>query len=228
MTFSIEVKTKTEKADSIREQGLVPGVLYGPETTPVSFSVDSLVFEKLYDKAGESNLIDLKLDAKEPVKVLVQDIQKDPVKGNITHIDLLQINMSKEMYATIPVNFIGESAAVKTLGGTLMKSLREIEVKCLPKDLVGSIDLDLSVLATFDDVVHIKDLVLSAGLTVTENPETVVAKVAVPLTEDQLKAMEESDTGDISKVVVEGEKKEDGETVEGSEESPKEPEKKDK
>lgn len=214
MTFSIEVKTRQEKADSTREQGLIPGVLYGPEIKPVSFSVDSLVFKKLYDEAGESNLIDLTLDDGKSTKILVQDVQKDPVKDNVVHVDFLQINMSKEMYATLPVNFVGESAAVKTLGGTLMKSLREVEVKCLPKDLVGSIDLDLSVLATFDDVVHIKDLILPSGLVFTENSETVVAKVAEPLTEEQLKAMEETATADVATVEVEGEKKEEGEVAE--------------
>lgn len=207
MNFSIKVKTRQEKADLTRQKGLVPGVLYGPETKPVSFATEGLVFEKLYEAAGESNLIDLMLDNQEPVKVLIQDIQKDPVKDNIVHIDLLQINMNNEMFATIPVNFVGESAAVKALGGTLIAGLREVEVKCLPKDLVGSIDLDLSVLATFEDAVRVKDLVLPPGLTVTDNPDTIVAKVAEPLSEEELKAMEESNVGDIAKVEVAGEKK---------------------
>ncbi len=219
MTFSIEVKTRQEKADSVRENGLVPGVLYGPETKPVSFSVDSRTFEKLYEEAGESNLVDLTLDGKNPTKVLIQDIQRDPVRGDIIHIDLLQINMNKEMYATVPIHFIGESAAIKELGGTLIKGLKEVEVKCLPKDLVGSIDLDISVLATFDDVVHVKDLVLPEGITVTENPDTVVAKVAEPLSEEELKAMEESSEADVSKVEVEGEKKAEGEEAKEGEES---------
>ncbi|OGH59820.1 MAG: hypothetical protein A2725_02270 [Candidatus Magasanikbacteria bacterium RIFCSPHIGHO2_01_FULL_33_34] len=222
MTFSITVKTRQDKADKTREQGLVPGILYGPETKPVPFSVGSLAFEKLYEQTGESNLIDLTLDSGEPVKVLVQDIQKHPVKDNIMHIDLLQINMSKEMFATLPITFVGESLAVKALGGTLNKGLDEVEIKCLPKDLVGHIEVDLSVLATFDDFVRVKDLVLPPGITVLDNQEVVVAKVSAPLTEEQIKAMEESGSADIASVVVEGEKKEDATASEGGEEKKEE------
>src|SRR3989344_7394650 len=222
MTFSNTVKTRQDKADKTREQGLVPGILYGPETKPVPFSVGSLAFEKLYEQTGESNLIDLTLDSGEPVKVLVQDIQKHPVKDNIMHIDLLQINMSKEMFATLPITFVGESLAVKALGGTLNKGLDEVEIKCLPKDLVGHIEVDLSVLATFDDFVRVKDLVLPPGITVLDNQEVVVAKVSAPLTEEQIKAMEESGSADIASVVVEGEKKEDATASEGGEEKKEE------
>lgn len=222
MTFSIEVKTRNEKAESIRGQGLVPGIMYGPEIKPVSFSVDGVAFGKLYESAGESNLVNLILDNGKPVIVLVQDVQRNPVKNNITHVDLLQINMSKEMHATVPIHFVGESPAVKTLGGTLIKALEEVEVKCLPKDLVGSIEVDLSVLAIFDNVIRIKDLALPEGLTVTENSEVVIAKVAAPLTEEQLKAMEESNLGDIATVEVAGEKKEEGETVEAGAENKEE------
>jgi len=124
--------------------------------------------------------------------------------------------MNKEMHATLPINFVGESLAVKELGGTLIKSLQELDIKCLPKDLVSHIDMDLSVLKTFDDIVHIKELVVPAGITIMENPETVVAKVAAPLTEEQLKAMEESGVAKaVADIEVAGAKKEgeDGEVV---------------
>lgn len=220
MTFSIEVKTRTEAADETREQGSIPAVLYGPEIKSTSVAVDSLVFDKLYQEAGESNLIDLTVEGgKGASKVLVQDVQRDPVKGNIVHIDFMKINMDKEMFATLPIDFAGESLAVKELGGTLIKSLRELNVKCLPKDLVGQVDLDLSVLKTFDDIVHIGDLKLPEGITTTDNEDTVVAKVVPPLTEEQLKAMEETVTEDVADVEVDGEKKEEGEEVaEGAEE----------
>ncbi|OGH89993.1 MAG: hypothetical protein A2469_03235 [Candidatus Magasanikbacteria bacterium RIFOXYC2_FULL_40_16] len=226
MTFSIEIKTRKENATDTRTQGLIPGVLYGPEIESTSFSVNGLVFGKLYEEAGESNLIDLAIDGKKPVKVLIQDIQRDPVKNSITHIDLLQINMNKEMHATIPINFVGESVAVKEMGGTLNTSLEEVEVKCLPKDLVGSIEVNLSVLATFDDAVYVKDLVLPPGIVVTDSPNTAIATVSAPLTEEQLKAMEESAIGDISKVEVEKEKKEgDEEASAEGEEAKEEPKK---
>ena len=225
MNFSIEVKTRTAKPVKLREQGLTPGVLYGQKLKPVSISVGSLEFAKLYRQAGESNLIDLKLDGKDANKVLIKDIQLDPVKGNIIHIDLMQINMDKEMHATLPINFVGESSAVKELGGTLIKALQELNIKCLPKDLVGTIDLDLSALSTFDDVIHVGELTLPPGIVALDSPDVVVAKVNEPMTEEEFKAIEEGQAKDIADIEVVGEKEKaeraSAEAVEGKTEESK-------
>lgn len=219
MNFSINVKPRTENAEQTRSKGLVPAVLYGPESKSESVAVDYLTFEKLYQEAGESNLVDLTVEgSNNSSKVLIQEVQKDPVKDNFIHIDFMQINMKKEMHAAVPINYIGESAAVKELGGTLIKGPQTLNIKCLPNDLVGSINLDLSVLKTFDDVVKIGDIVLPEGIVVTDNLNTVAAKVAPPLTEEQLAAMEKTTQVDVSGVEVEGAK-----AVEGAEgESPAE------
>lgn len=193
MSFSIEVKKRVGTVEAIREQGFIPAVVYGPEAKPESVSVSKAVFDKLYEDAGESNLIDLNVEgAKEPFKVLIQDVQVDPVKSNFIHVDFLRINMNKVMSATIPIEFVGESEAVKALGGTLIENLQELNIECLPNDLVDHIEVDISVLKTFDDIVHVSDLKLPKGITSADNLNTVVVKVAPPLTEEQLKAMEES------------------------------------
>lgn len=220
MTFSIEVKSRKETAESTRSQGLIPAVLYGPGTKPVSVSVNSSVFNKLYSEAGESNLVDLAVEGgKESVKVLIKDVQRDPVRNNFIHVDFMKIDMNKEMHATLPIRFVGESAAVKELGGTLIKALEELHVKCLPKDLVSEISLDISVLNTFSDILHISDLKLPTGIVATDNATTVVAKVAAPLTEEQLKAMEEAGPKGVEDVEVEKKKKEveEGVAEEGAE-----------
>ena len=176
----------------------------------------------MYREAGESNLIDFTLDGEsEVVKVLAQDVQYDVVKGNIIHIDFLQIRMGVEMTATISINFVGESLAVKGLGGTLSTPHDTVNIKCLPKDLVGSIDVDISILKTFEDSIHVKDLPLPAGIVATDKEGTLIAKVTAPLTEAQLEAMEETASADVAAVEVDGEKKE------GEEDSTEEGEKKD-
>ncbi|MFA4831254.1 MAG: 50S ribosomal protein L25 [Patescibacteria group bacterium] len=211
MEFTINAKKrKAGNADKVRLAGFIPAVVYGPEINSVSISVDYRQFEKLYDEAGESSLIGCVVEGeKDPITVLIQDVQHDPVKGRILHTDFRQIKMDEEMNATIELRFIGESAAVKGLGGTLIKGLNSVNVFCLPRNLVGHIDVDLSVLNTFDDVIHIKNLVLPNGLVTTDTGETLVAKVMPPLTEDQLKAMEEGEAKSVEEVVVEGEKKEE-------------------
>lgn len=227
-TFTAQ-KRGEENADALRAAGQLPGILYGQGVEPVSITADRVKFEKLYDQAGESSLIDLAVEgAKEPVKVLIQDIQYDPIKQKPVHFDLRQIRMDKEMDVTIQIHFIGEAPAVKELGGTLNKSVEAIDVRCLPKDLVGSIEVDLGVLKTFDDAVHIKDLQFPSGLKVMDNVDTVLAKVIRPLTEEQLKAMEEAGPKSVEEVEVEkkGKVEEEGEAAAGEAGAEKKEEKK--
>lgn len=210
MPFSLTAKKREAgKAEDTRNEGLIPGVLYGPEIEPISIALDYNTFEKLYNEVGESTLIDFTVEGqKESAKVLIQAIQIDPIKRTITHVDLRQIQMGVEMTANVDLNFIGESSAVKEQGGTLVKTHDWVEVKCLPRDLVSHIDVDLSALATFEDVIHVKDLQLPAGVVVLNDPDTVLAKVNAPLTEEQLKAMEEEGPKSVEDVKVEEKGKE--------------------
>lgn len=229
MTFSfVANKRGKEEVNVLRAERKLPAVLYGPGLKPVSLTVDYNLFMKLYNEAGEASLIDLVIDDPstgahgKPVKVLIQDLQHDPVKGVITHVDFRQIDMNKEMRATVELVFAGESAAVKELGGTLVKAKDTVEIKCLPKDLVNEITVDLSLLKTFADVLHVKDLPVPAGMTLIDNPDTVIVKVAAPLTEEQLKAMEEEGKKGVEAVeVAEKEKKEEGTEGEGGEDGKK-------
>jgi large subunit ribosomal protein L25 len=212
MTFSLQAKKRTEKTESIRTAGMIPAVLYGPQIKSVSISLDYMPFKKLYDEAGESTLIDLTIDKSEPTKVLIQDIQYDPVRGTIIHADLRQINMNVEMEANVDLEFINEAPAVKESSGTLMTQLNSVEVKCLPKDLVSRIIVDISVLKTFEDTIRIKDLVVPPGIKINLDPEALVVKVSPPISEEQLKAME-AETASIEDIEVEekGKKEEEGE-----------------
>ncbi len=217
MTLAITAKKREAgNAEAVRAEGLVPAVLYGPEIDSVPISIDALTFEKLYKSAGESTLIDFSVEGQsEPTKVLVQDVEYDQLKDRFIHVDFRQIKMGEEMQATAELIFVGESSAVKTLGGTLNKQQETINIKCLPKDLVSHIDVDITSLATFEDAIHIKDLSFPAGVTAADDPDFLIAKVTAPLTEDQLAAMEETAAVDVAAVAVDGEKKEGEEAAEG-------------
>ncbi|MBI4427034.1 MAG: 50S ribosomal protein L25 [Candidatus Magasanikbacteria bacterium] len=232
MVFTFTAQKRTEKnADVVRAAGQLPGILYGQGIEPVSLAADRVKFQKLYDQAGESSLIDFTVEGgKEPVKVLIQDIQYDPVKQKPIHFDLRQIRMDKEMDVTIQIHFINEPPAVKGLGGTLNKSIEEIDVRCLPKDLIGSVEVDLGVLQTFDDAIHIKDIKFPDGIKVMNKLDLVVAKVMPPLTEEQLKAMEESGPKSVEEVEVEkkGKVEEEGEAAAGEAGEKKEEKKEEK
>jgi len=178
----MELKLKAEKrADSEKlSADYIPAVVYGKGINNQNLKLKRADFEKVYTAAGESNLIDLDF-GDGAVKVLVKDIQRDVLKYTFTHADFYQVNMKEKITTEIPFHFIGESKAVKELGGMLMKEINEIEVECLPSDLVDHIDIDISVLATYDDVVKIGDLALPKGFRLTHNhPSDVVVVVVEP------------------------------------------------
>ncbi|HRH23895.1 MAG TPA: 50S ribosomal protein L25 [Candidatus Magasanikbacteria bacterium] len=223
MTYSLTLKNRpAKKLAELRLEGLLPGVIYGPHREPMPVSVSSIEFNKLYTTAGESSLIDVMVEgAKESVKALIQDVQYDPVKGSMIHFDLREINMNEEMHATVQLVFVGEAPAVKELGGTLMKPHGEVEVKCLPKDLVSQLEVDLTVLKSFEEAIFVGDLKLPAGLTIVDSKEQLVAKVTPPLSEDELKAMEAAPGAGpaLEEIEVEkkGKKEEEGEAAEAAE-----------
>ncbi len=201
------MRTKTE----------IPAVVYGSGTDTLSLSVNYDEFVKLFKEAGESSLIDLVIGGKESGKVLVKDIQYDPITDRVRHLDLKRIDMTKPIVAMVVLRFVGEASVIKEQGGTLMRNIEKVEIKCLPKDLVGHIDVDLSNFKTYEDVIKIKDLKVPAGAEII-NPhaEDLVAKVARALTDEEIKAMEGAAApADLSQIEVAGKKKEEEGAVEG-------------
>ncbi|NCN22013.1 50S ribosomal protein L25 [Candidatus Falkowbacteria bacterium] len=174
MDFKIKAE-KREKKEKLSKD-FIPAVLYGKEVETQSLKIRKAEFEKIFASAGESNLIELNLDGA-MVKVLVKDIQRNVLNHSLTHADLYQVNMKEKVVAEIPLNFIGESKAVKELGAMLNKDLDNLEVECLPGYLVDHIDVDISVLTSFDDAIRIGDLKLPAGVVATGEAEEMVASV---------------------------------------------------
>ena len=218
MTKLVAKKREKEDLDIIRQSGILPGVVYGPEREPVKITLDYNEFEKTYNDLGESTLIDFEVEGdKEPVKVLIQDIQYDPVKNKMIHFDLRQIKMGEEMNVNVELNFVGESSALKE-GGTLVRGKDYIEIRCLPKDLISEIEVDISKLETYDDVILVKDLPTSEGVKVLHEGDELIAKVSAPMSEEELKAMDEAEAPSVEDVKVEGEKKEEGSEGEKKEE----------
>lgn len=216
MTYTLTAEKRTGQAEAVRNQGKIPGVVYGRKSEPVSIAVDYNAFDALYEHAGTSSLISLAIGDASPVSVLIKDWEIDPIKQRFTHIDLYQVVMDEEIDAVVYLEFVGEPEAVRVQGGTLMTAMDSITVRCLPKDLVDHIDVDLTALATCDDVILIRDLKLPAGITCLDNEDVLVATVNAPLTEEELKKMETTESADITKVEVEEKGKKEEEGAEGA------------
>jgi len=175
-----------EKVKKLRRQGILPGVLYGPKIENISIELDLKEFEKIYKEAGESSLISLQVvpsknsgQGKE-FSVLIHEVKKDPLKGNIIHVDFYQPILTEEVEASVPIVFEGEALAVKELGGTLIKEIQELEVKALPQNLPHEIKVNVERLKSFEDEILIKDLKLPQGVKIDREPNEIVAIVVPP------------------------------------------------
>lgn len=209
--FTIEAKMKEAKASNtfLRENGLIPAVLYGGPAKTTGITVILKEFEKVLKGAGESSTVTVNLDGKK-VETLIHDVQFSPVTNKPVHADFLVIDTSKPIDVTVPIEFTGVAPAVKGGLGTLVKVMHEIEVRALPKDLPHSIVIDLGNLVDLESQIAIKDVILPSGVTATSKPTEVVASIAT------IKEEKESVPVDLSAIEVEkkGKKEEESESTE--------------
>jgi len=178
----IKLSAKTRSKGEKIVIDYIPAVVYGKGIETQSLNVKRSEFEKMFKVAGESNLINLEHEG-QTVKVLIKDIQRNVVKNFVTHIDFYQVNMKEKIKAEIPLHFSGESKAIKELGGTLIKDMDTVEVECLPGDLIDHIDVDISVLNTFDDAIRLNDIKLPQGVELASQTNEMIAAVREPKVE---------------------------------------------
>lgn len=206
----VAVRTATgKKTAALRTEGMLPGVVYGHGTENVNISVAYIPFEKIYKTAGENSLVDLVIDGKPPVKVLIHDIQRDALSYRYSHVDFYTVRMNEKLTTNIPLDFIGESKAIEEQSGILVKTMEEVEVRCLPNDLVHDIKVDISKLATFEDQITIADLIVPKGMEIMHEPDEVVATVDEPISEAELAALDEKVEENVEAVEVEKKGKEE-------------------
>ncbi len=204
--FSLSAKTRKElgkKANSIRGLGKIPAVLYGHNIKKNDIIlVDEKEFKKVFKIVGESSLVEILLDeGKEKRTVLVHDFQKDPISGDVIHIDFLQPNLKEKVEVAIPLVFEGVAPAEKDLGGTLIKNMLEVEVKALPQNLPREIKVNIDVLKTFEDHILVKDLVVPNDVEVLKKPDEIIVAVLPPQkVEEELAAEITENVEDIEKV----------------------------
>lgn len=224
MNYAITAKARTSMGkrskDELKE-ARVPAVMYGAGVASLPISVGRSEFIKVFKSAGYSSLVDVSVDSGSPVKAVIKELQVNPITMEPLHVDFHQVRMDQKMEAAIPLVFIGESAAVKADGGTLIKSLDEINVRCLPADLPHEIQIDLSVLKTFEDSINVASITPPKGVEFLDDATLTIATVARPLTEEELKKLEESQVGDVTAVKSEAElKKAAEEAAKAAEEAP--------
>lgn len=206
-TLNAEVRDKNIKNAQIREAGSVPAIFYGFKMDATSLSVKKIDFKKAFKEVGETNTLTLETKAG-TFDALIHEVQHDPVTNEPIHVDFLAVDMTKEIEVDVPLEFTGESAAVKA-GGVLVKVMHEVKVAALPKKVPHSISVDLSKLETTESTITLKDLTFPEGVKTIEDGEAVVASIAIAKDEP----VETVATPDLSTIEVEakGKKEVEGE-----------------
>lgn len=192
-----------KKLKKERENGRIPAVLYGKNQAAISVFAPFKEFQKLYKKAGETNIIEILLES-EKINTIIHDIQFDPLTDLPTHADFLIVKMDEPIEATVQLAFYGDSVAVKS-GGILVKVIHELRIYALPQDLPNEIEIDISKLKTSEDKITISDIVLLKSVSILDrDPEDVVALIEIPREE----VKEEISEIDFTKIEATKEKKE--------------------
>lgn len=188
---------------SIRRKGMVPAELYGHGIKNVHISVNADNFLKLFKSVGENTIVNLVVDGGKH-SVLIHDVQRNFLSGDVEHIDFYEVRMDEKVTAHIPIELVGESPAVKEKGGILNKSLLAVEVEALPGDLPHNFVLDIGGLDDFDKHLYVKDITIPKGVRIITNPDAGIARVSQPVVEKEETTEEPID---VSQVKVEGEEK---------------------
>jgi len=211
-TITLEASLKDDKLtiNEIRKQGLIPAVVYGHKVDTVSLVIPEKEFDKLYKKIGSNIMIELEWESgakKEKRPVLIHEVQHDYLKGKNMHIDFYQVRLDEKIKTQIPLVFVNEAPAVKNLSGILVKALQEIEVEALPQELPQALEVDLSKLENFESNIKIKDLDIPTSAKVFISPETVIASVTPPRSEEEIEAAKQEVVEKIDEIKVETEEK---------------------
>lgn len=176
-----------KQVKALRREGLLPGIIYGHGFQPLPITIDAHEASLLLPRVSSSQLIVLEVDG-EPHTTIIRERQRDPITGNYLHVDFLEISMTEKLRAEVHLNFIGEAPAVDNFGGIVVPNFESLEIEAYPKDLPGSLDVDLSVLKEIGDAINASEIALPQGVELLTDPDEVVVVVTAPAAEEELEA----------------------------------------
>jgi large subunit ribosomal protein L25 len=180
--FVIDAQSRTitgKQVSQLRNQGIVPAVVYGSKTEPVHIQIPYRPLEVTLMKAGGTNLIDIQVDGQTHT-VITREVQRHVIKGNIMHVDFIAINMDEPIMTDVFVHFVGESPAVSASLGILLTGASSLTIETLPANLIDRIEVDLTQLVNVGDAIHARDIVLGDKITLRNDPDELIVRVVQP------------------------------------------------
>ncbi|MFH0912675.1 MAG: 50S ribosomal protein L25 [Candidatus Omnitrophota bacterium] len=205
----LEIQAREElgksKVKDLREKGFIPAVIYaeGKKSQAIKVSHKELL-QLIHQHRLESAVVNLRPKDEKKTKgrpCLIKELQYDPVKGDVMHVDFNEISLTEIIKVNVPVVVRGEPVGVKQEGGSLEHILWEIEIECLPTEIPEDIEVDVSPLKIGDNI-HIKDITFPAGIKVLNSPDAIVFSVSAPIKVEE-----------VVEPAVEGEEKQEPEVI---------------
>lgn len=195
-------------AKRIRYEGYVPGIIYGRGEESCAVKVDAIEFRKFINKNGISQMFELNIDGTD-VPVIIKEIQRDPIKDQILHIDFQRLKMDEKVKMTLPITLIGREN-IKIQPSIVIQQLDEIEIECLPADIPQSVEADVSNL-DFSTPFTVGDLDIckNENIDVLNDKDEPVAILTEPISEEELEELEEEVEEEVEEPEVIGEEEEE-------------------
>jgi large subunit ribosomal protein L25 len=190
-----QVVLKAEKRDvvgkqvkALRRAGKLPAVIYGRHTEPINVLLDAHSASLVLGRLTSSSLVTIDLDGKQ-YPALVRERQRDYIKNRLLHVDFLTVSLTESLRASVAVNLVGVSGAVKDFNAVLVTNLQSLQVECLPSDLPERIDVDISVLGRPGEGIRVRDVKVSDKVRLLDDPDTMVAVATFAKVEEEVAAV---------------------------------------
>ncbi|HJN84763.1 MAG TPA: 50S ribosomal protein L25 [Patescibacteria group bacterium] len=225
LTLSAMPREASTDPEDVRAESRIPAVIYGgTRKEATSLSTDRSETLKVLKQITPSTVLDIEIDGKKSM-ALVGEIQRHAITDEIVHMDFRQVEQGVPVKTKIGLEFVGESTAVKTLGGTLVINRDRIKVSAAPENLVSMVSVDLSTIEDFETSISIKDLELPEGIELLDEITASVAIVQKPKSKEEIAAEEAAEAAadaEAAPAVTGGEEGEEGETPADGEAAPAE------
>jgi large subunit ribosomal protein L25 len=199
-----------KQVNQLRRSGWIPGVVYG-RNDPVSIQMEQKALRRALRTVGTTNLAELKFGNNSKT-VLVRDIQQHLTRGDILHVDFLEVDMASTIRSEAELVAIGEAPPEADGLGVVTLMLRQVEIECLPDNLISQIEIDMSTFTSPEDIIHVSDIPVPAGVTILTDPDTIVARFEYVTAEEEAEEeeiVEEEDVAEDVEVISKGKKEEE-------------------
>lgn len=208
--ITIEAETREitgKEVNRLRREGWIPGVIYG-KLGSQSVQMEQKALRRALRVVGTSHLADVNVGGMVKT-VLVREIQQHPTRGDLVHIDFLEVDMKSKLRAAAELVTVGTAVPEAAGLGVATLMLREVEIECLPENLVAEIEIDLSAIRTADDVLHVSDIKAPKGVEIVTDPELVVARFEFTAEEEETTEEAGEGSAEAVEVISKGKKEEE-------------------